>query len=74
MKNGFGNFGYGFGLPKNSLFTEELTIKIYQLRESGFTDMLDEHWYAISFDSISQLPTDLMSNFLKACEVCSLCR
>ena len=44
MENGFGNFGYGFGLPKNSLFTEELTIKIYQLRESGFTDTLDEKW------------------------------
>ena len=44
VKNGFGNFGYGFGLPKNSIYAEELTISIYQLRETGFTDTLDEKW------------------------------
>ena len=44
VKTGFGNFGYGFGLPKDSPYASELTIDIYQTRESGFTDTLDEKW------------------------------
>ena len=44
VANGFGNVGYGFGLPLGSLYTKELTIKIYHLREAGFMDTLDDKW------------------------------
>lgn len=44
VENGYGNMGYGLGLPKGSIYTEELTIQIYQLRESGYMDTLDEKW------------------------------
>lgn len=44
MPNGFSNVGYGIGLPLGSVYTEELTIKIYNLRESGFMDTLDDKW------------------------------
>ena len=44
VDEGFSNLGYGFGLPLGSVHQEELTIKIYNLRESGFTDTLDEKW------------------------------
>ncbi len=43
--DGFTNIGYGLGLPKSSLYTEELTIQIYLLRESGFTDSLEDKWW-----------------------------
>ncbi len=44
VDEGFGNMGYGFGLPLGSVHQEELTIRIYSLREGGFTDQLDEKW------------------------------
>ena len=44
VDEGFGNVGYGLGLPLGSVHQEELTIKIYNLREAGFIDTLDEKW------------------------------
>ncbi|XP_074655670.1 glutamate receptor ionotropic, kainate 2-like [Tubulanus polymorphus] len=44
VENGFAGVGYGFPLPKGSIYAEELSIKILQYRESGFIDILDNKW------------------------------
>ena len=54
VDEGFSNLGYGFGLPLGSVHQEELTIKIYNLRESGFTDTLDEKWWDLNNISMFQ--------------------
>lgn len=40
----FGKFGYGFGLPKNSPFTHQFSVKILELRQKGFLKLLRERW------------------------------
>ncbi len=44
VAEGFGNLGYGIGLPLGSVYAEEINLKIYRLREAGETDKLDEKW------------------------------
>ncbi|XP_066273511.1 glutamate receptor 2-like [Branchiostoma lanceolatum] len=41
----FGKIGYGFGLQKSSPYTDQLSVNILRLRESGFIDALTEKWY-----------------------------
>ena len=40
----FGRVGYGLGLQKNSVFNEELSMHILQLRETGYMDDLKVKW------------------------------
>ena len=40
----FGRVGYGLGLQKNSIFNEELSMHILQLRETGYMDELKVKW------------------------------
>ena len=40
----FGKFGYGFGLPKNSPYTEQFSVKILELQQKGFMQHLRERW------------------------------
>ncbi|XP_074661552.1 glutamate receptor ionotropic, kainate 2-like [Tubulanus polymorphus] len=41
----FGKIGYGFGLQKNSPYTEILSGHILRLREIGFMEKLQRKWY-----------------------------
>lgn len=50
----FGKFGYGFGLPKNSPFTHQFSVKILELRQNGFVDLLVERWFHGVCEKISK--------------------
>lgn len=50
----FGKFGYGFGLPKNSPFTHQFSVKILELRQNGFVKLLTERWFHGVCEKISQ--------------------
>lgn len=40
----FGRSGYGIGLQKNSFWTENVTLQILGMHESGFMESLDNKW------------------------------
>jgi len=40
----FGRSGYGIGLQKNSLWTEQINSAILAMHESGFMEDLDQKW------------------------------
>ena len=44
----FGRSGYGFGLQKNSPYTDRFSEFILQLREQGFMDYLQNKWFVPS--------------------------
>ena len=48
-------WGTGSVYPWGSVLEEELTIRIYNLREAGFTDTLDEKWLMTSFVLLEQI-------------------
>ena len=50
----FGKFGYGFGLPKNSPFTHQFSVKILELRQNGFVNLLAKRWFHGVCEKISQ--------------------
>lgn len=51
----FGKLGYGFGLQKNSPYTQQLSSLILQLRETGFIDQLKHKWFALIFPCFNDL-------------------
>ncbi|KAJ6222112.1 hypothetical protein RDWZM_000657 [Blomia tropicalis] len=40
----FGRSGYGIGLQKNSFWTNEVTLALLRMHESGFMETLDNRW------------------------------
>lgn len=40
----FGRSGYGIALGKNSFWTEQVTLQLLRLLESGFMETLDNKW------------------------------
>ncbi|XP_074598928.1 glutamate [NMDA] receptor subunit 1-like isoform X2 [Brevipalpus obovatus] len=40
----FGRSGYGIGLQKNSFWTQNVTLSILNMHESGFMESLDNKW------------------------------
>ena len=40
----FGRSGYGIGLQKNSFWTDEVTLALLRMHESGFMESLDNKW------------------------------
>ena len=40
----FGKIGYGLGLPKDSLYTKQISTVILELRHKGYTDFLEQKW------------------------------
>ena len=49
----FGKFGYGFGLPKNSPYTHQFSVKILELRQKGFVKHLRQRW----LQGVCEMPT-----------------
>ena len=50
----FGRFGYGFGLPKDSPYTDQFSVKILELRQKGFLQLLQNTWLKGICDKITQ--------------------
>lgn len=40
----FGRSGYGIGLQKSSFWTDEVTLALLRMHESGFMESLDNRW------------------------------
>jgi len=40
----FGKFGYGFGLQKDSPFTQQFSVNVLELRQKGYIETLKSKW------------------------------
>ena len=53
----FGKIGYGLGLPKDSPYTKQLSMAILELRQKGFTDLLEQKWLRSHGDCSKEVTT-----------------
>ena len=40
----FGKFGYGFGLQKDSPFTQHFSVNVLELRQKGYMETMKTKW------------------------------
>lgn len=57
--------GYGIALPKDSPYVEELTISIYNIRESGEVDAIGDRWISKTSICLDSSKGDISSTTVK---------